>query len=477
MKAIAKEQIQVTDAEVQQAYERNFGPQIQARIIVLNNMAKAKEVRKMALENPSRFAALAKQYSIDTATASAGGRTPTPLRQHSGNDDFDKMAFSLKPNEISEVFQVADQYIIVYCEAITPGTTDKYKLEDVAAGLREELTTRNLSKASETIFQKLQQNAKVTMVLGNPELEKQYPTAAVLINNAQVSRDQVALKAIERHGAKVLGGLIQWMITEQAVKKAGITVSDQEIDAEVERVAKDCLPPKADGSADVERWYQVVAKEQQVTRAVYRKNLWPMLALRKMVADKVRVEQDDLQKGYEANFGARVKVRAIILNDMRTAQRVWAEARKEPTESHFGDLCQQYSIDPNSRAIRGEVPPIQRYGGLPELEDEAFKLQKGELSDIIAVGQNFVILLCLGQAEPEDVPFEQVKEDIAKDVRTKKEQVLMSEKVEELMNAASWENLLTGETQSPKTNNPADATKPQQGPRSGSITAPQQPKM
>ncbi len=450
LKAIAKNQITVSQADIQKAYDRICGPNVQARIIVLGDKAKAEEIQKTVFDDPSRFSAMVKQYSIDSATASNGGVTPAPLRMHSGNDDFDKLVFGLKPGEVSPVYQIGNQYIILICDKINPGTEDKNPMDQMAPKLEEELKVQKLAKVSEEIFKKLQAAAHVTIVLGNPELEQKYPTAAILINDKQISRNQVAEKCIERHGKQVLNGLIQYTIVEQAAKNAGITVSEADIDNKVAEIAADVLPPKADGTPDVEKWYQTVANEQNVTKAQYRKQLWPMIALSKMVQDNVRVESDDIQKGYEANFGPRVKVRAIILSDMRTAQRVWAEARKNPTESNFGDLCMQYSIDPNTRAIRGEVPPIQRHGGMPELESEAFKLKKGELSDIVTVGQNFVIMLCLGQTEPTNVPLAQVKDEIIKDVTKKKLEVLISEKVEQLCAQATTENLLTGDVQSPK---------------------------
>ena len=47
-------------------------------------------------------------------------------------------------------------------------------------------------------------------------------------------------------------------------------------------------------------------------------------------------------------------------------------------ESHsqklLGIFAEQYSVDPTSKALRGEVPPIQKYSGQPALEREAFAL-------------------------------------------------------------------------------------------------------
>ena len=78
---------------------------------------------------------------------------------------------------------------------------------------------------------------------------------------------------------------------------------------------------------------------------------------------------------------------------------------------YFGDLAEEYSIEPTSKALRGEVPPIRRYGGQPQLEDVAFELQPGELSGIIQLGDKFVILKCEGRTEPVEVNQQEVQRD------------------------------------------------------------------
>lgn len=451
LKAIAKDQIVVNDQEIAMAYDRLCGPSVEARIIVLDTPEKAEEIHKIVAADPSRFTAMAKQHSIDTNTASRGGMAPAPLRMHTGFPEFDKAVFSLKPGQVSNVLNVGNQYLIVLCERINPSIKDKNPLtDDLKKRIVEEIKVQKLSKVSTDIFQQLQQKAKVTIVLGNPQLERQYPTAAILIDGKQIGRKQVAEKAIERHGAKVLNGLIQFVLVEQAAKKAGINITEKDIDDKIASIAADALPLTKNGEADVERWYATVAREHGLNREQYRKQIWSQVALTKMVESDVRIENDDIQKGYEANYGPRVRVRAIILNDMRTAQRVWAEARKNLTEKNFGDLCEQYCVDPNIRAIRGEVPPIQKHGGIPELESEAFKLNKGELSDIVTVGQTFIIMYCLGQTQPDNIPLADVKDLIIKDVRQKKIDVLMAEQVEQIMESGTWENLLSGEVHTPR---------------------------
>ena len=113
---------------------------------------------------------------------------------------------------------------------------------------------------------------------------------------------------------------------------------------------------------------------------------------------------------------------------MRRAQEVWAKARENPSMDFFGDLAEQYSIEPQSKSLRGEVPPIRKFGGQPQLEDVAFELAPDELSGIIQMGDKFVILKCEGRTEPVDVKPQDVHDVLYQDIFEKKLRIAMSDK-------------------------------------------------
>ena len=127
-----------------------------------------------------------------------------------------------------------------------------------------------------------------------------------------------------------------------------------------------------------------------------------------------------MQKGFEANYGQRVRCRAIVLPSMRRAQEVWDKARRNPSVQYFSDLAAEYSVEPTSKALRGEVPPLQRFGGQPQLEEAAFNLQPGQLSGIIQVGDKFVILLSEGRTDRMDINMAEVQDILQSDIYEKK---------------------------------------------------------
>ena len=120
----------------------------------------------------------------------------------------------------------------------------------------------------------------------------------------------------------------------------------------------------------------------------------------------------------------------------------WAQAKASNTEKGFGDLAYQYSIEPVSRANHGRVPPISRHSGHKPLEEEAYRLKPGELSSIIATGDKYIILRCIGRTTPIDVTFDEVKDELTRDITERKLRVEMAKEFDRLHDAATVKNFL-----------------------------------
>ena len=449
LRKLAGDRLEVTEAELAEQYESQYGPSVQARLIVCNDRAVAKRLRAQAAADPTAFAKLAKAESVDVTSASMGGMIQ-PIRKHTGNEEIERVAFTMKENEISPVIQVGDQYVIIKCEGQLPAR--RVAFEQVKMGLVETIRQSKLRGVSDEIFQQLQEKAQVQNVLNNPTLRHQMPGVAALINGQRVNDRELAELCIDRHGKEVLEGTINLRLLQQACRRQKVTVTDQEVDEEIRQAAARLLKPKEDGSPDVETWLQMVTEEQEVSLDVYRTtSVWPTVALKKLVGDQVEVTQKDLQRGYEANFGPRVRCLAIVVDNLRHAQQVWDKARKNPTPEFFGDLAEEYSVEPSSRSLRGEVPPLQKHGGQPVLEKVAFSLAPGELSSIVQTGRElYVILLCLGRTEPIRVEFAEVRDEIYKDLHDKKQRAAMAQYFQKLQDSATIDNFLAGTSRSPK---------------------------
>jgi hypothetical protein len=248
------------------------------------------------------------------------------------------------------------------------------------------------------------------------------------------------------------------VLLQQALANAGQAVTQQDLDSEIAHAANLAGVVNPQGQPDFEEWFRLATDEQGVSKETYlRDTVWPSAALKKLTGQSIEVSQDDLQKGFEANYGPRVRCRAIVLHNMRKAMEVWGKARQNSSMEYFGELAAEYSIEPTSRSLKGEVPPIRKFGGQPQLENAAFALKPGELSEVVQAGNQFIILKCEGFTEPIDVRPDEVQQILYQDIYEKKLRLAMSEKYDQLRAAAKIDNYLAGTSQSP-----TQATTPEQ---------------
>ncbi|MGY8768186.1 MAG: peptidylprolyl isomerase [Pirellulales bacterium] len=454
LRALAADRLQVSDEELQNAWEANYGPKVKVRMISVNDRGLAEELRVKASNAPETFSILAKDHSQDQNSASASGLIP-PVRRHVGIKEIEDAVFNLKEGQVSHVIFVAEQYLIFKCEAHLPASViPPQNVPMIQERLVDKIRENKMRDSAGDIFQQLQKEADIVNVLNDPAKTQQMPGVAAIINGRKISTIELQEECIARFGLDVLEGEINRTVLTQALKARGLEVTAPDLDAEIERAAYSFGFLKEDGKTpDLEGWLKKVTSDQGVSVELYvRDAVWPTVALKKLVKDRVKITDEDLRKGYEANYGERAQVLAIVLDTQRRAQEVWDMARKNPTEKFFGELSAQYSIEPVSKNNDGQVPPLRRFGGQPALEEEAFRLQSGELSGIVAVGKQFIILKSLGKTKSTIESMDDVRDELTRDIREKKTRVEMNKEFELIRQDAQIDNYLANTTQAGKTN-------------------------
>jgi parvulin-like peptidyl-prolyl isomerase len=449
LRKLAAAKLQPTQEDVDRAYEQEFGEMVRARLIAVSDQAKAKSLHAELAKDPTSFPRVAIEHSEDVGSASMGGLIQD-IRHHVGDPTIEAAAFALRPGQISPILSISggQQFVILKCDArIPPRNVPRAEVE---ARLVERIKDEKLRETAGTLFADLQKAATITNVYNNPQLRATKPGVVAEVNGDAISMQDLGNECLLRHGEEVLEDEISHLVLLQALEAAGATLTDADILAETKHAAELAGVVDANGQADLKAWIAGVTEEQGITEdQYYRGSVWPSAALKKLTSKNVTVDEADIRKGYEANYGERVRCRAIVLSSMRRAQEVWDKARRNPSPEFFGDLAEEYSIEPTSKALRGEVPPLGRHGGQPQLEDVAFQLQDGQLSGVIQMGDKFVILRCEGRTERVAIDEGDVRDILHRDIYEKKLRMAMSEKFEEINAAARVDNYLAGSSHSP----------------------------
>ena len=451
LRRLAASQTKVSPQEIQERLEFEFGPKVQVRQLVVDSKERALELRVAAESDPASFEKLCKQNSVDRNSASLGGLLP-PVRLNSGFPEFENMAFSLEPGELSQPFPVEQQFVIMKCIRKIPAT--ELGEPEIAANskrIEAEIARDKLRGAALKMFEKMQANAKIVNVMNDPELRRQNPGVAAMVNGKPVQQKVVSEECIVRFGKTMLAVLIRNRLLEQSLRGAGKTLDDERtrqlIDEEIARVAE-ARSFVANGKPQIQAFLEFVTQNDPSKVEFYIEDeVWPTIALKELVKDRVQVTEEDMQKSFEANYGPRVEVRAIMFSDHRSASNTWKMATANPTEEFFGQLANQYSVEPMSKNNYGHIPPVQKFSGRPTLENEAFSLEAGEISKVIQLGDYWTFLYCRGRTQPKVTDIEEVREYILKDVTARKAFAEMEVARQQMFTEAQIDNYLTGTSQ------------------------------
>lgn len=257
------------------------------------------------------------------------------------------------------------------------------------------------------------------------------------VNGHPISWRELAEECVSRHGREILENMINRSIIQQACARQNVSVTEPEVEAEIRRIAKKFGMTPAN-------WFQMLQAERNITPAQYTRDIiWPMLALKKIAGVNVTVTDAEARKLFLREYGPRVEARMILVDNQRRAGEVHEKLMRNPTKEEFSQLAQRYSIEPTSRALGGDIPPIRRYSGNKQLEDMAFGLRKGQISAAMQVAQSrWVILMSEGKTVPK-VTFDQVRNEVDKQLREEKTQQAVAQIFDKLRRQTRVDNFLT----------------------------------
>jgi len=159
LKKLAGEQVDITEEELNRAFVRNYGPRVKCKLILLDNVRRARECWDKCVKDPENFEKFAQEYSVDTNSRSLGGAIP-PIPRYSGNDAVETAAFKLKDGEVSGLIEVSTgKYAILKCEGRTEQIVKD--ISEVQDSLYEELMEQKTQQSIAKVFTKLKENTQV----------------------------------------------------------------------------------------------------------------------------------------------------------------------------------------------------------------------------------------------------------------------------------------------------------------------------
>ncbi|MCA8983312.1 MAG: peptidylprolyl isomerase [Planctomycetaceae bacterium] len=164
LRKLAGEEIQISEADMQRAFQRDYGPRVRCRMIMMDNVRRANEVWEKANRAPEEFEKLARENSVEPGSRSLGGSIP-PISRYSGNQSLEDAAFRLKPGEISGLIQMQNHYVILKCEGLTEQIVTDIK--DVWGDLHAQLIEEKTQERVATVFEEMKKKTRIDNYLTN----------------------------------------------------------------------------------------------------------------------------------------------------------------------------------------------------------------------------------------------------------------------------------------------------------------------
>ena len=160
LRKLAGGQVTVSEDDMQQAFERDYGPRVKARMIVIDgNQRQASKIWELAKANPDDFEKIAAEHSADPNSRPLGGIIP-PIRRHAGSPQLEKEAFGLAAGEISGLVQMADgKWVFLKCEGRTQPVVQE--IQDVWTELLAQQKEEKVQAGVAQVFDEIRSEAKI----------------------------------------------------------------------------------------------------------------------------------------------------------------------------------------------------------------------------------------------------------------------------------------------------------------------------
>jgi parvulin-like peptidyl-prolyl isomerase len=275
-----------------------------------------------------------------------------------------------------------------------------------------------------------------TAVSGGSQVTTGNDVVAV-VNANPITRQELSKACVERYGADVLDNMINRHLILQACHHHGITVTETEVREEIQRIAEKF-------GLTMQSYLQLLQKERDIEPDQYsREIVWPMLALRRLVADKVEVTDEEFNRAFLSQFGEAVKCRMIMVGKKETADSIQQQAAANPAQ--FKVLAKQRSEDESSASVGGLIPPIRRYNGDSRIEEAAFALNNDQVSPVLQLGDQWIILQSVRRilaSTPSPQALPSIRAQITDRIRDEKMRTAASELFGQLQQESRVEKFL-----------------------------------
>jgi parvulin-like peptidyl-prolyl isomerase len=431
---LCRDSVRVSADELQHVFEATYGEKFEGRIILYPNTEEG--YRKAAAEyNAIRASAdafeQAARNQYESKFSACAGKVKPFGRWEMEDPVLDQIAFRMNPGEISQVISTNQGPVVLQCLGRLPADKS-VRFEDVRDTIFKDLVEKKTAGEMAAVVPRLKEQARPDFLLtrpssGSPPVMRSgagepRPNQVVAVYNGGVpiTREELGEYLITCFGEENLEFLVNRKIIDKECAARHVSVSEPEIDAGLKADLKKLGVAEGDFVKEFLGQYKKTLYE-------YREDaVRPRLLLTRLSQDQVRVTEADLRKTFEGHYGERLQCRMIMWPEDQLKFALADYPRIRDSDEAFAQKAKQQP-SATLAAKAGQMPIFGRWTlDDPVVEQEAFKLQPGEVSSLIGTPQGHVVIKCDRRIPPTPgVTLEQKRAELEQEVRARNVQVEM----------------------------------------------------
>lgn len=193
------------------------------------------------------------------------------------------------------------------------------------------------------------------------------------INNEVITKDDLYEALVEQNGQATLDSLISDKVIDLELKKQNITVTEEAVQAEIEKIAAQYGGEEAFEQALAAYGYSL---------DIVKENIEKGLKVQKLLEPQITITEDEMKGYFEENketFNVEEQVKAshILVDSEEKAQEV---KNKLSAGEDFAKIAKEYSTDTSNKENGGSLGYFSKGDMVKEFEDTAFSLEIGKIS-------------------------------------------------------------------------------------------------
>lgn len=215
------------------------------------------------------------------------------------------------------------------------------------------------------------------------------------VGGTKITKDDLYQSLVEMYGPDATESLIADQIVKKEASKEKVTVTEEEIQEELNATIE---------SYGGEEAYTSALKSSGMTEEEMKKDIKVYLQTVKLIESRVAITDEEIETYFNENketfaTAAQVEASHILVDDEATAKEI---AAKLAAGGDFAELAKEYSTDTASAENGGELG----YFGAGEMaeafEKAAFAMKAGEISEPVKTDYGYHIIKVTGKKEAKE---------------------------------------------------------------------------